>query len=435
MSRILGSKELINENTQQELADQWLAQTLSTSDDFNPFITDDFTDQRGRRGSVERHENFQSKSPDGVSLLGGILSGAIPSPAVRTIVAEPETVYFAPFGNQGADNTTVNSSPEAEFPGGYAFTQKNLDDLSAQGLNPRDPSSVVGEPEGSLPTLLDVARFVADNFITGQFVKIDGNDFTPLNIEEYRQETDDNLTYDQLPRSTGVIYTSEGVFAEFSGSAEIVIVADADLGKNLDNEEPSDDIFPTLAEINPSLTESVVPLVQAGDYFGLELSPGAHTVQFGATGFGQDVTYNILNPIIGTNRKDFLKGTQQGDYIEGRDGRDILWGQKGDDLLLGGNNQDILAGGKDSDELWGDQGLDLFLYFKSDGMDKVFDLEKGEVIKVFGLEDVDAEPDMSNERNSTKFDFGGGDILTIVGVIPEELEFTPTFFGGTITLH
>ena len=118
MSNILDSQELINGNTQQELADRWWRQTSSTPDNVNPFITDDSRDPRGRRGSVERHQNFQSESPNGVSFLGGIVSGAIESPAVRTIVAEPDTVYFAPFGNQLADNTTEDFSPDSDFPGG-----------------------------------------------------------------------------------------------------------------------------------------------------------------------------------------------------------------------------------------------------------------------------------------------------------------------------
>ncbi len=39
---------------------------------------------------------------------------------------------------------------------------------------------------------------------------------------------------------------------------------------------------------------------------------------------------------------------------------------------------------------------------------------------------------MSNEQESTEFNFGGGDIITIVGFTPEELEFNLTPFGGTI---
>ena len=176
------------------------------------FITDDSRDPRGRRGSVERHENFQSKSPNGVSLFGGIFSGAIESPAVRTIVA-------------------------------------------------------------------------------------------------------------------------------------------------------------------------VVPLVQAGYYFGFELDPGAHKVQFGATFFEQeqDVTYNILNPIIGTNEKDTLTGTPENDYIDGGNGKDFLSGKAGNDLMLGGNDKDTIDGGTGNDELWGDNDKDTFIYQEGYGEDTIFDFKLGEV--------------------------------------------------------
>ncbi len=407
-NRILGAQELINGNTQQELADRWWAQTLSTPFNINPFVTDDSTDPRGRRGSVERHENFQLKSPNGVSFLGGILSGN--SPATRTIVGRPGIVYFAPFANQLVDNTTVDSSPEAGFPGGYAFTEQHLSDLSARGLNPRDPSSVLGQEEGSLPTLLDLARFVADTF-TEQFVKIDGNDVTPANIQEYRQETDNTLNYLELPRSTGVLSTGE----DFNNP---VIVADPDLGKHLDDKDPSNDKFPTLAEINPSLEEFVVPFVQAGDYFGVKLGSGAHTLQFGAaTAFGpQDVTYNILNPIEGKNRKDILIGTRENDYIDGKSGRDTLLGFWGDDLLVGGKGEDWLDGGFGKDELWGDEGKDTFIFKQGYGEDTIFDLESGEIVKLNWFSDYIKEDITLYGSASTKIIFNNHDILSIVGV-------------------
>ena len=412
-NRILGAQELINGNTQQELADRWSAQTLSTPFNINPFVTDDRTDPRGRRGSVERHENFQLKSPNGVSFLGGILSETIDSSATRTIVGRPGIVYFAPFANIFPDNTTVDSSPGADFPGGYAFTEQHLSDLLARGLNPRDPSSVLGQEEGSLPTLLDLARFLADNFITEQFVKIDGNDVTPANIQEYRQETD-NLNYFELPRSTGVLSTGE----DFNNP---VIVADPDLGKNLDNKDPFDDKFPTLAEINPSLKEFVVPFVQAGDYFGVKLGSGAHTLQFGDTGFGQDVTYNILNPIEGKNRKDILIGTRENDYIDGKSGRDTLLGFWGDDLLVGGKGEDWLDGGFGKDELWGDEGKDTFIFKQGYGEDTIFDLESGEIVKLNWFSDYIKEDITLPGGASTQITFNDHDILTIVGIQPDDV--------------
>ncbi len=432
-NHIFDSSELIQGNTQQDLANHWFAQLLSTEDPNNPFISDDERDPMGRRGSVIRHNNFQARSPDGVSFIGGVFSGAIDSPATRTIVAEANTVYFTPLAVQGGDNTTENPDPQAEFPAGYALTEQHLNDLLAQGLNPRDPSSVVGQPEGSLPTLLKVAEFIANNFMGEQFITIDGNNFTPTDIEQYRRETNDNSNYLELPRSTGAAYLGDVFRNLYAGDPNKVNIADPDLGENLDNNDPTDDRFPTLAEINPSLTDSVVPFIQVGYYVGFSLSSEAHTVRFGDTLFGQDVTYNLLNPIIGTDKSDVLKGTQQGDYIEGREGKDILLGRGGNDLLVGGDDRDVLLGGRGDDESWGDEGLDLFIYGYGHDNDKIFDLERDEVIKVLGLEKVDPVLITSNGVDSTQFDFGQGDSLTIVGVTPEELKFTSTFFGGTIT--
>jgi Ca2+-binding RTX toxin-like protein len=419
MSRILGSQELINGNTQQELADRWWAQTFSTPADVNPFIIDDATDPRGRRGSVERYENFQSKSPDGVSFLGGIISGAIDSPAFRTIVGRTDTVYFAPFANQVVDNTTDDFSSNSDFPGGYALTLQHLADLKAQGLNPRDPSDLLGGNPGSIPTLLDVARLIADDF-NGQFVAIDGKDFTPVNIAAYRQETN-NLSYNQLPRSTGAFYSPD------------IYVADPNLGENLNDSDPANDQFPKLSDINPSGEKAVIPFVQAGYYFAFTLNPGSHTVNFGATSNKQDVTYNILNPIEGTAQKDKLRGTNGQDYINGSGGSDKLLGLKGDDLLIGGDGADVIDGGKDNDELWGDGGPDTFIFKRNYGSDKIFDFERGDKVDIRGLcvtRNGISDVKFLSEIQAAQIDFGGGDILTFVGLKSSDLNIQ----RGMITL-
>jgi RTX calcium-binding nonapeptide repeat (4 copies) len=411
MSKILGNQELINGQTQQYLADRWYAQTLSTSNDINPFTSDDSRDPLGRRGSVERHENFQLESPQGVAFLGGGFAGQIDSPIVRTIVGRSDTVYFAPFANQLVDNTTDNFSPDAPFPGGYALTDRNLEDLVDRGLHPRDPSTVLGESEGSVPTLLDVAGYIAD-FIDGQFVLIDGIDRTPSNIENYRQETDNSLSYNELPRATGTFYAS------IYGGADTFFVADPDLGENLETEDFSDDVFPTLAQINPSLKKAVLPFVQAGDYFGFTLCPETRTVQFGATSFGQDATYNILNPVEGSDRKDSLLGTAENDYLNGKNGADGLFGRAGDDLLIGGNGKDSLDGGLGSDELWGDGGKDLFIYSPGYGEDKIFDLEAGEIVDIQGFTEYSSLTDivLPSGVSAAQISFNNQDILTLVGV-------------------
>ncbi|MBR8826498.1 MAG: hypothetical protein DSM107014_01095 [Gomphosphaeria aponina SAG 52.96 = DSM 107014] len=417
MSQILGSQELIQGYSQEDLANQLAAQIISLPESLNPVVIDDDTDPRGKRGSQERYENFQVESLDGVAFLSGIFN--FDAPAIRTIVGQDEVVYFAPFVNISLDNTTDDFSPGAGFPGGYALTQKHLADLIAEGLNPRDPSGLVGEVGGSLPTLQKVAQYLAD-FMDEQFVKIDGIDVTPENITLYRKDTDDTLSYAELPRSTGAIYTPL-----IYNSPEEIFVADPDQGSNLDNNDPTDDTFPTLAEVNPTLTEFVIPFVQDGYYFGLELNPEVNTVQFGGNSplGAQDIIYNLLNPVNGTKQKDNLSGTPENDYVNGKQKKDKLFGNEGDDLLIGGKGKDYLDGGNGNDELWGDGGNDKFVYKFGYGQDKIFDFEPGDMIKFDGFNDagVISSVILPSGVKAIEIKFNDNDLLTIIGVESDDM--------------
>lgn len=260
MSRIIESGRLIKGNTQQELADLLVAQLLSTDVNSNPVPFHDKSDQRGRRGSVERHEAFQEGIPDGLEFMPGAFS---PLPTVRTIIEQPGTIYFSSLGISFADNTTDDLS---DF-GGHALTQKHLQDLAKQGLNPRDINRTRPLPDGTdqtFETLLELVQFDAENIISEQFVEINGFDVTPSDIEGFKQETQ-NLSYDDLPRNTGGL----------AGDPEKILLADPDLGNKLGDGDPSNDQFPTLAEVKKSSQkEFVVPFVQAGYYAGFRLHPG-----------------------------------------------------------------------------------------------------------------------------------------------------------------
>ncbi|MDJ0589137.1 MAG: hypothetical protein QNJ72_03960 [Pleurocapsa sp. MO_226.B13] len=212
--------------------------------------------------------------------------------------------------------------------------------------------------------------------------------------------------------------------ASFMGDPSIVMVADPDLGDNLEDEDPTNDEFPILADINPEFEDFVVTFVQVGDYFGLELDQGAQTVEFGATfengGGQQDITYNILNSIEGTDGTDLLFGTDNGDFIDGKGGADVLLGLNGDDLVLGGDGRDVISGGRGSDEMWGDADKDLFIYSRGFEKDAIFDLEVGEKVVVFGFSEVDdseiVDVTLASGVTATEVRFNDTDILTIVGV-------------------
>lgn len=66
----------------------------------------------------------------------------------------------------------------------------------------------------------------------------------------------------------------------------------------------------------------------------------------------------VVAPIIGTNRDDFLVGTDANDTIEGLGGNDTLRGFNGDDSLDGGRGNDLLQGGPGDDTLRGGSGND-----------------------------------------------------------------------------
>jgi Ca2+-binding RTX toxin-like protein len=319
-------------------------------------------------------------------------------------------VYFAPFANLAFDNTTTDFSPNSGFPGGYALTPQHLNDLTAQGLYPRDLTSLVG-----VPTILDFAHIAAS--YSGQFVAIDGIDVTPGDIQNYKQETK-NLSYAQLPRSTGAFYP-----IIYSVTPDGIFVADPDLGENLITPSPNDDTFPTLAQLNPNLKKSVVPFVQAGDYFGFKLESGAHTVHFGATSVGQDITYNVLNEVKGTNQDNTLRGTDSNDYINGRNGKDQLLGFGGDDLIIGGNGKDWIDGGKGNDELWGEEGKDTFIFKQGYGKNTIFDFERGETIQINGFSSNPSVTDITllSGSKATQIQFNTDDILILVSVKSHDL--------------
>lgn len=242
-----------------------------------------------------------------------------------------------------------------------------------------------------------------------QFVLIDDIDVTPDNIKTYKQSTE-NLSYADLPRSTGVLYPSDTTF-----------LADPDLRK-------ANDEFPVLSEIHPKL----VPFVQAGYYFAFTLDSGSHTIQFGDKSFGQDVIYNILNPIYGTNNRDHLSGTEGNDYIDGSKGDDGLLGLLGDDLLVGGQGDDVIDGGPGADELWGDEGSDTFIFRSGYGRDMVYDFGQEDTINIGEVKLPAGHISKVSLPGgvSTEITFNKDDVLTLVGIETSQLRIQ----NGFVTL-
>ncbi len=77
--------------------------------------------------------------------------------------------------------------------------------------------------------------------------------------------------------------------------------------------------------------------------------------------------------IRGGEGKDHLIGGAGEDSLEGQNGDDVVSGEDGNDLLAGGLGDDMLLGGAGADTLQGGSGGDVYVYFRGDGRDLIYD--------------------------------------------------------------
>ena len=75
----------------------------------------------------------------------------------------------------------------------------------------------------------------------------------------------------------------------------------------------------------------------------------------------------------GGDGKDYLIGGAGADRLEGQNGDDVLSGDDGNDILVGGLGNDMLLGGAGVDTLQGGGGDDVYVYFRGDGQDLIYD--------------------------------------------------------------
>lgn len=143
--------------------------------------------------------------------------------------------------------------------------------------------------------------------------------------------------------------------------------------------------------------------------------------------FGNDTLY-------GGTGADSITGGQGNDFIGGGEGADDLKGNDGNDTLYGVNGQDTLAGGDGNDILFGGNGADTFVYLDGGDADTISDLESKDTILVNralmdGNGDISDLVDTYGQQvgRNVVMDFGGGDILTIVGATLDEIEDVMAF--------
>ncbi|MEO0467684.1 MAG: Calx-beta domain-containing protein, partial [Pseudomonadota bacterium] len=140
--------------------------------------------------------------------------------------------------------------------------------------------------------------------------------------------------------------------------------------------------------------------------------------------------------IDGGAGNDFIKGGTRADVLNGGEGNDrifansfadILNGDAGNDLLNAGGDNDTLNGGTGNDTLRGGGGEDTFIFETGMGADVVLDFQDDtDTLQIStaltsGLSNaavvVDTFADVVN--GNTVFDFGGGNTITLIGVLDE----------------
>ncbi len=136
------------------------------------------------------------------------------------------------------------------------------------------------------------------------------------------------------------------------------------------------------------------------------------------TGDAAGDSFNGIEDLYGSNSNDQLRGDSQDNRIWGGSGHDVLLGRSGNDTLFGGDGDDRLEGGFGDDILVGDAGADRFNFKPNWANDRVSDFEDNVdelVFGNFGLVDAqDALSYATQVGSNVVFDFGGGDVLTVM---------------------
>lgn len=121
---------------------------------------------------------------------------------------------------------------------------------------------------------------------------------------------------------------------------------------------------------------------------------------------------------------DRLDGGFGNDRLIGLGGNDVLRGAQGRDRLTGGAGNDTLDGGTGDDRMSGGAGADEFVYATGGGRDRIADFADDEdVLRIAGRGD-DSGTVLSfatDTATGVVFDFGNGDVLTVLGVTRAEL--------------
>jgi Ca2+-binding RTX toxin-like protein len=97
-------------------------------------------------------------------------------------------------------------------------------------------------------------------------------------------------------------------------------------------------------------------------------------------GIGDDTVYGgkADDSLAGFSGEDILFGNRGFDNINGGEGNDSLYGGRGNDFLTGDSGDDLIVGQIGEDSLIGGFGSDVFLLAPEQGIDTIYDFEKGQ---------------------------------------------------------
>ncbi|MEZ5892050.1 MAG: calcium-binding protein [Parvularculaceae bacterium] len=156
---------------------------------------------------------------------------------------------------------------------------------------------------------------------------------------------------------------------------------------------------------------------------------------------GSDTLYGGggADTLAGQGDDDVIYGNAGADRLDGDHGNDLLNGGAGDDWLAGAVGNDTLLGDAGNDTLMGSTGVDVLnggagddeiIFTLGDGADVIIGFSAGavseDIIRLFGWGAAfDAFSDIlahaTDNGVNTVIDFGGGDTLTLNGVLVSQL--------------
>ena len=114
----------------------------------------------------------------------------------------------------------------------------------------------------------------------------------------------------------------------------------------------------------------------------------------------------------------WMAGNLGADTLTGNNGNDSLYGGSGADELRGGSGADYINGGNHNDTLYGGGGADTFAFGKGSDQDRIAGFSDNvDALRLYGFEFTTASQALTYARNvdgDVVFDFGNGDILTVV---------------------